>query len=190
MKEVIEKAKAWALKEIEINKTPAIVHFYLANSKGQELAEKLKADKDITMLGTILMDIKLGECLNQGKLEEHIDRSAIAAKKFLGQFKIDDKTKQKIINCVEAHHGTKKFICKEAEICANADCYRFLHPLGMFAYFELLGKRFNDISKSLEQADKKLEEKYKILTLDICREELEEYYKVFKKLFAQARSEK
>ncbi|MBW2991466.1 hypothetical protein KY348_07240 [Candidatus Woesearchaeota archaeon] len=189
MKEVIEKAMEWALKEIKTNDTPSIVHFHLGNSKGQELAEKLNADKDIIMLGTILMDVKLGECFKEGKLEEHIDRSAQATKKFLEKFDINEEKKKKIINCVEAHHGGK-FICKEAEICANADCYRFLHPLGIFAYFELIGKRFNDISKSLELAEKKLEEKHKILTLDICKKELEPYYRTFKELFEKARSEK
>lgn len=187
MEEVIEKAKEWALEEIEKSGTPSIVHFHLSNSKGQELAEKLGADKDLVMLGTILMDVKLGECFNEGKLPEHIDRSAQATKKFLEQFNIDKAMKDKLINCVEAHHATKEFICKEAEICANADCYRFIYPLGVFAFFELIGSRFNDISKSLELAEKKLEEKHKILSLDICKKELEPYYKTFKELFAKAR---
>ena len=189
MKEMIEKARKWALEEIKTNGTPTIVHFHLANSKGQELAEKLGADKDIVMLGTILMDVKLGECFKEGKLEQHVDRSAEATKKFLEKFDIDKATKNKIINCVEAHHGGK-FICKEAEICANADCYRFLHPRGVFAYFELTGKRFNDISESLELAEKKLEEKHNILSLDICKKELEPYYKIFKELFEKAKSDK
>ncbi len=86
MKEIIEKAKEYALKEIELNGTPILEHFELSNKKGQELAEKLNADKDIVMLGTILMDLKLGECLKEGKLDEHIDRSSEASKEFLNQF--------------------------------------------------------------------------------------------------------
>ena len=187
MKEIIEKAKRWALEETKRYGTPILPHIELSNQKGQELARKLNVDKDLVMIGTLLMDIKLGQCFKEGKLSEHIERSAEATKKFLRQFNLVEETKKKIINCVEAHHGTTEFICKEAEICANADCYRFLHPKGMFNYFTLLGSRFDKFGDALELANKKLEEKHNILSLDVCKEELEPYYKMFKELFKKAR---
>lgn len=187
MREIIQKARELALSETEKNGTPIKEHFELANSKGQELAEKLGKDKDIVLLGTILMDLKLGECFKEGKLPEHVKRSSEAAKTFLNQFKIDQKVKDKIINCIEAHHKEVPFSCKEAEICANADCYRFLHPRGVFAYFKLLGTRFSEFEKVMEVAEAKLEEKKKILSLDICKKELEPYYITFKTLFQEAK---
>ena len=187
MKEIIEKARNWALKEIEQNGTPAIEHFELANRKGQELAQKYRGNKDIILLGTILMDIKLGECLNDGKIQDHVKRGSDATKQFLKQFTIDKKTTDKIINCIEAHHKTVPFSCKEAEICANADCYRFLHPTGVLAYFKLLGKRHSDFSQILKLAEAKLDEKHEILSLDICKKELDPYYKQFKELFQKAK---
>jgi len=188
MKEIIEKAKKWALEEKKGHEGTG-ERSQLAVSKGQELAERLKADKDIVMLGTLLMDIKLVECIREGKVKEHIDRSTKATKEFLDKFDIDKTKKDKIINCVEAHHGTKEFICKEAEICANADCYKFLHPRGVLASIKTWSKRYDDFSKILDMVEMKLEEKHNILTLDICKKELEPYYQTFKKLFRKAKSE-
>ena len=74
------------------------------------------------------MDIKLGEAKKEGCLKEHSKISADATKNFLQQFDINDELKNKIVNCVEAHHATIPFTSKESELCANADCYRFIHP--------------------------------------------------------------
>ncbi|MBU0980969.1 MAG: hypothetical protein KJ709_09285 [Nanoarchaeota archaeon] len=188
MKKIIEKAREWALEEIKTNGVPPQGLFELSNEKGQELASKLKCDKDIVLLGTILMDIKLGECFKKGKIMEHVARSVAAADEFLKGFNLSDEAKKRILNCVEAHHGTKEYICKEAEICANADCYRFLHPKGIFIYFNILGKRLKDLSEIMEQVESKMDEKHNILSLDICKQELEGYYQQFKKMFESARS--
>ena len=187
MKQIIKKAKEWAYFETEKQGTPIIEHLKLSVNKGQELAELLQADKQIVMLGTLLMDIKLGECFNEGKLPEHISRSSAAAREFLESFDLGEGTKEKIINCIEAHHGTVKYRCKEAEICENADCYRFLHPRGVFAFIQLLGIRTKDFSKILDYVEEKLEEKHKVLSLDICKKELDPHYAVFKELLQKAR---
>ncbi len=187
MKKVIEKARELALAEIKKTGLPILEHFNLANSKGQELAEKLGGDKEIILLGTMLMDLKLGECLREGKLPEHVRRSSDEAKKFLEKFKVDPTTKNKIINCIEAHHRTIPFTCTEAEICANADCYRFLHPRGILAYLAALGKRFDDLKDIFNQLELKMDEKMKTLTLALSKKELQPYYKSFKEYIKQAR---
>ncbi len=74
------------------------------------------------------MDLKIGQCIKEGKVAEHVQRSSEAAQEFLQPFDIDKDTFDKVISCVESHHGVNNYFCKEAEICANADCYRFLHP--------------------------------------------------------------
>jgi hypothetical protein len=164
-----------------------MVFLDISEKKGQELAEKLGADKDIVMAGTALMDVKLGQALSEGKIKEHVKMSSDAAKEFLEKYDLDEDTKKKIINCVEAHHGKVPFECKEAEICANADAYRFLHPRGFFYYFVLLGEREKDYNKILDQVEAKLEEKWNVLSLDICKEETEEYYKTFKQYLKEVR---
>ena len=186
LKLVIREARLLALKEIKKTTFPSILNFETSNKKGQDFAKKLKADKDLVMLGTILMDLKLGECLNQGKVKEHVSRSTEASKKFLKKFNLDQKTFDKIINCVEAHHGTKKFICIEAEICANADCYRFIAPKNVFEAISVYLKEGDTIDEALDHISMKMEEKHNILSLNLAKKELEPYYQQFKILIKRA----
>ena len=90
---------------------------------------------------------------------------------------------EKIINCVEAHHGSVPFTCIEAEVCANADCYRFIAPTGVFTFLDVVAKREMGFLEQIEQAKMKLEEKHAILSLDRTKEELESSYQMFVKLF-------
>jgi hypothetical protein len=181
MKEIIVAAKKWALEEIDkYNGPPSLINFYTSLEKGQELAEKLNANKEIVEIGCILMDVKLAEAKSQGKIKEHIKLSADATEKFLEKFELDDKTKEKIVSCVNEHHGRDKFTCIESEICANADCYRFILPKNVF---RLISEKDIESEEAIKLAKMKLEEKHNVLSLDICKKELEEYYQCFKKLF-------
>ena len=182
--DIVAAARKFALDEIEKYGTPLITHFELSEKKGQEFAEQLGADKTIIGAGTSLMDVKLGQSIDENRVQEHVAMSVEATEEFLKEFDID---KEKIINCVAAHHGTIPYTCVEAEICANADCYRFIHPKGFFAYLTLLGRRFSEFDTCLEHAEKKMEEKYNILSLPICKEELEPYYQTLKKFIKEAR---
>jgi len=186
MEEIIKKAKELALSEIKQYGTPILPHFYLSFKKGQELAEKLRANMQIVEVGTYLMDVKLGQCYSENRLSDHIKLGVEKTKEFLSQFDIDEETKNKILNCVEMHHGGK-YSCKEAEICANADCFRFIHPRGVFAFMHLLGIRNEDPNAEFKYVEQKMDEKWSILSLDICKKELETYYRDFKKLITVAR---
>lgn len=185
---LVKEAKQYALSEIEKYGTPTPTHFYISEKKAIELAKKLNADETIVKVGIVLMDLKLGQALKENRLAEHVGMSSKAAREFLQKFKLPEEAKGKIINCIEAHHKQTDFTCLEAEICANADCYRFIHPQGFFAYLILLGKRKTDFKKSLEQAEKKLEEKNNILSLDICKQELSKYYTTLKQYIRDAKS--
>ncbi len=186
MQDIIKKAEKAALQEIEKTRVP-IDLFDIANKNGERLARLLKADENIVLLGTMLMDVKLGECMKEGKLSEHIVRSSTFAKNLLHNLGIDSTSTDKVINCIEGHHKTTPWICKEAEIVANADCYKFLHPAGIFAYIKFLDKRYLSLNQVLNQVESKMDEKWNILTLDICKQELSEYYHTFKKLIEKAR---
>ncbi|MBR9692887.1 hypothetical protein GOV07_03045 [Candidatus Woesearchaeota archaeon] len=176
--DIVAAARKEALAEIAEYGTPHPVHLELSFEVGQRLAEELKADKKIVDVGTLLMDIKLGEAFKAGKLKEHVAMSVVRTKELLKEWDVDD---ERIINCVEAHHGTISFSCIEAEICANADCYRFLHPTGIMTFLTMLGKRCDDFKIILEQLEKKMDEKWSILSLDTCKAELEPFYNDFKK---------
>lgn len=184
MKEIIEKGREYAHKESGEKVRPL---FKIANEQGQILAEKLGADKDVVTLGGLFMDLKLKQAMAENRIEEHTQMSLEAAKGFLNQFEIDENIKGKILSCVKEHHGVENFSCIEAEICCNADCYKFLHPKGLLLYIHILMERAEDFNEAIDGAEAKLEEKHSILSLDICKEELEPYYKMFKELFKKAR---
>lgn len=185
MHEVVEKARTLALQEIQKYGVPLLDHFEIANRKGQELAKKEKVDADIVLLGTILMDLKLGKCMKEGKVEEHTRRSMVAALRIISS--LPSEKQKKIINCIEAHHKQVPFLCKEAEVVANADCYRFLHPQGVFPYIKALDRRYKSFQDALLQVEKKMDEKWSILTLKDCRKELKPYYLSFKELLQKAK---
>ena len=189
LKIVIKKAHEFAIEEIEKTGHPALENFELSNKKGQEIADKLSADKNIVMLGTILMDLKLGECLNEKKLTEHVKRSSDAASKFLNEFYLDKEIKNNILNCIEAHHAKIPFNCKEAEICANADCYRFLHPKGFIVCIGFLNQEMKNTSEVINFMKSKITEKENILSLDICKKELKEHITAIKNILNTAESE-
>jgi len=184
--DLTQEARNLALKEIKKFGIPNLIHFEISEKKVIELCEKLNANKTITLVGYYLMDLKLGEAFRLNKIKDHIKMSLDAAKQFLEKFDLNEETKNKIINCIEAHHGKVPFICKEAEICANADAYRFLHPKGFFATLIFMGKDLG-FEKTLNLLDQKLDEKYKILSINFCKEELEKYYNQFKELIKSAR---
>jgi hypothetical protein len=187
MKEIVREAEKFALSEIKKYGMPSLDSLELSNRKGKELSKKLGANSDIVQVGTNLMDIKLGQAFSEGKIGEHISMSAEAAREFLSRFRLEKGIAEKIINCIEGHHGTKKWVCKEAEICANADCYRFLLARSWLAYISDLGKRNMSVQEILGQAEKKADEKWGILSLEICKKELEPQYRLIKGIIQAAK---
>lgn len=185
--DVVQESRKYALSEIEKFGLPDLALFEISEKKAIELAERLKADKKIVQMGVYLMDLKLGQAFKDNKVSQHIKMSIAAAEDFLKNLAVEESVLEKVINCIEAHHGKAPFKSLEAEICANADCYRFIHPKGFFLYLILLGKSgltFNDCLKAVEE---KLDEKYKILSLEICKEELGDIYWDLKRYIAEAR---
>ncbi len=148
---VIERARELVLKEKWVSKQPLDA----GQQKGIGLGRKSRgAKKDIVLLGAMLVDIKLRECINEGKIGEHVQRSAAATEEFLSQFGPGEEVKKKVLACVNEHHGDKGFSCIESEVCCNADCCKFLHPFGLFAYVHFLGKRGESFESALSMAGK------------------------------------
>jgi len=183
----IEEARKLALQEMELFGLPSTINFELSERKALMLAKKIGAEIEIVHIGIFLMDLKLGEAFAHNNVGEHVALSVEAAKVFLNHQNIPLSKQEKIINCIAAHHGDIPFSCLEAEICANADCYRFIHPRGFFGFLTSLWKRNLDFTTCLQQAENKLDEKHALLSLDICIQELEPYYQTLKRYIADAR---
>ncbi|MBU0472439.1 MAG: HD domain-containing protein [Nanoarchaeota archaeon] len=182
MKEVIKRAEELIIGERKDVFRPL---FEIANQKGQEIAAKLNADKTIVLLGTMFMDVARSKAEAEGRVQDHSVMSVEVVKKFLSNFDLNQDFKEKVYNCVGAHHEDIPFTCLEAEICANADCYKFLHPKGLFGFIgtSVVHRGFD---VSLKIALSKIEEKHAVLSLDICKQELEPYYNHIKLLLTDA----
>lgn len=178
-KELYEDALAIARENVP----PSKIHLDISLEKGKMLAEEYKANIDLVLIGIVLMDIKLSEAMKLNKGPEHPKMGSDFAKEFLKDYDLTDNEKNIIINSIEAHHGKVPFKSIEAEICANADCYRFIHPIGVFAYLGMLAKRDLDFIDQIKSLKFKLEEKHNILSLPKAKEELEEYYIEYSKQF-------
>jgi len=178
--DIVEEARELAKEMTNKYGFPGSWSVETARLKALELADKLNADKQIVEVSSYLMDIGLGKAIKENKIPEHVKISSKITKEFLSKFDLSDEFKKKVINCVEAHHGEIEHICIESEIIKNADCFRFVNPEGFLRIFFDLGKFGKNIEEAFEWAKKKVEEKYNLVTLDICKEEAEENYKVIK----------
>ncbi len=148
----------------------------------KKICKELKADINLALIGAYLMDSKVGKAGREGRVEEHVGMGLQAAKKFLKKFNLPKKLQDKIENIIEAHHGTVPYKCPEAEIVANADCFRFLHPKGAVFFLTNLGEKGMKFPEALKYFEYKVEEKQKVISLDVCRKEAGEYYKLLRKL--------
>ena len=189
IEELVEKAESFNKEEIKKYKSDLEFLYNISYDAGIKLAKKYKADENIVRNALAMMDSKLPEAQHLGTQKEHISMSSSATKKLLEEATLlNDKEKENIIKCVEEHHGIEKFYSIESEVVANADCYKFIHPKGVFYYSSMLGRRLHNFSKELEHLDFKLNEKHDTLSLPLAKEELEPYYQFFQKAINEARN--
>ncbi len=62
---------------------PMETHQLIANETGRRLANNLKADKNIVLLGTLLMDCVIGVAIKENRLPDHIQMCFDKAKELL-----------------------------------------------------------------------------------------------------------
>jgi len=180
---LIQASKKFAVSQAEEFQVPSIFHVNLSYEKGQWLAEKLKANKEIVAIGTYLMDCMLGIAFDKGKMSEHSEMSRKKAEEIITPFSLDKADKDNILACVLEHHGKKKFHSIESEICCNADCYRFASIEGFIGGIH--NGRKMDIKPLLELYENKADEKWNVLSLDFCKNDLKNEYKAIKKLIGE-----
>lgn len=170
MKNFITQARNLAYAESEKTGMPLRLHIDLATNKAISLAKELGADEQIVEAGTLLMDCLIGQALKEGRLQDHVQMSLDKANELLAKSTLSDEQKENIRHCILEHHGVEEFHSLESEICANADCYRFISIKGfMYATRYLRKMPFEDL---VELLSKKVTEKWGVLTLDACKKEL------------------
>lgn len=181
----IKQIRQAAVAETDQYGAPSIVHLDLAENKGLEIARQLGARTDLVQLGVYCMDIKLGQAFRENRLDQHVKMSLAYTKKLLHpSTELTSQEKSVIYNSVEAHHGQVKHNSLESEIVTNADCYRFIHPIGVTWWNAALGTRFQELSPIIDGLSNKLEEKWALVSLPLAKKELEPYYQQYRELFS------
>lgn len=180
MNDAITKSVQIAYGEEKDTGMPLLKHIDLSREVGLNLAEKLGADKDVVEIGTLMMGCMIGKALQEDRLAEHVEMSLNRTDQMLEEIDIADETKENIRHCVSEHHGVDNYFSLESEICANADCYRFVSIRGfMYATRFLRDMEFENLISLLSN---KVDEKWNVLSLDVCKEELEPQYETILKI--------
>lgn len=185
--QLITIVRDFVYEDIDRYGAPSKFQVDFANEKGQWLAKQLNANENIVELGTLLMDCKLGLAYKEGRIKDHIQMSREKAEEILStDSQITEQEKEVILDCVKQHHGSSKFSSLEAEICCNADCYKFASVKGVIGSIKNNGDMpLNDMVKLfLEKAD----EKWQALSLDMCKKELKPEYEAIRTLLSNYRS--
>ena len=188
IEELINKTDNFNKEEIKKYKSDIEYLYEISLNAGIKLTKEYNADENIVRIALAMMDSKLPEASFLGVAKSHILMSSNATKEMLKDADcLTESEKENIIKCVEEHHGVKKFYSIESEVVANADCYKFVHPKGVFYYSSMLGRRFHDFNKELEQLNFKLNEKHNTISLSFVKKELEPYYEFFQKSINEAK---
>jgi HD superfamily phosphodiesterase len=185
---VVKSVKKLDQEERRKDNSPPLVFQELLIKKTKKLCRQLKADENLALVGAYLMDIKIGQAFREGRVTDHVRMSLKAARSFLTKFDLSKEIQEKIENIIQSHHKTVPYQSLEAEIVANADCFKFLHPKGAIFFLTNLGKRGLKFPEALDYFEKKIEEKKKIISLKICQQEAEKYYQLLRALISSARS--
>lgn len=191
IEELVKRAYSFNGGEIEKYNPDMKFLYEISLEAGIKLAKEYGADENIVRIALTMMDSKLPEASQLGVAKKHVSMSCDATKELLKDADfLSDDIKENIIKCVEEHHGVEKFYSIESEVVANADCYKFVHPKGFLYYLSMLGRRFHDFDKELEQLEFKLNEKYNTISLPLVKEDLESYYKCFQKVIDESKNNK
>ncbi len=180
LKKLIQVSRDFAIAQVEEFSVPSSWHLNLSFQKGQFLAERLGADKNIVAVGTYLMDCMLGIAIQQGRIQDHVSMSKDKAQEILAEFSLTKEETTNILACVSEHHGTDNFYSLESEICCNADCYRFASVAGFIG--GIYHSRKMPLNDLLVLYAKKADEKWQALSIDSCRKELKSEYDAIKNL--------
>lgn len=170
--DLIQDAQLLASEATARYNLPPQIHIDIARDAGQKLASVHNANREIVLIGTLLMDCGLGQAIAEGDRNKHIDIAVQNFKDICVRHKeITPEEQAAIIACIKEHHGAAVFTSIESEICCNADCYRFLTVRGIIG--GLQAKTSSDELATIELYKEKVEEKAAALTLSTAKADLE-----------------
>ncbi len=185
--EIIGELDQIAVGEIMKYAAPTLDDYNDTVNLAAELAKKLNANLDAVKLGARFMEIKLGEAIHKKKKAHYTEMSAEFAKEFLTGYPLSEEFKKMVVACIE-EQNENKFSCIESEICANAVRCNYLTPKKIFKRFYNLHDRGYSFAEAFLLVDEKTEEKWKTLTLEVCKKGWEANYNKIREFIELARN--
>ncbi len=174
----MQKIRQNGLYEIKKGNAPPEIYTRLAIEKGIELAKELNADPQVVEAALWLGDSQLVLCMKQNRPQEHVKVSAEFARTAMKEVGASAEFIENAVQAMTEHHSMQHKSL-EGEIVANADGYKFLQPLGLLALVMKDAKKRSDI-ETLRYALSKLEEKWNVLTIQQCKDEMQQNYDALK----------
>jgi hypothetical protein len=183
MKSIVAKARALMKNRTLINKAPAWALTEIAIEKGRQLSKLYKVNEDLVLAALYLAHIAFSTKF-KGKIQQrHEEFSAKLAEKYLKQWKVSQSEIRIILNAIRAHHGKVPTESKVAEVVKNAECFKFLTVKGELILLHDMATRYMPFLEAVAFAKYKAKQKMGYITLKEVKPEAERNYKQILKIF-------
>ncbi len=184
---IIEESRKLMRQQTERNKSPAWLLTEIAIRKGMELSKKHKADERL-VLTSLYLSHTVFSPVWKGKIQKnHTRLSSDFVNKYLEKWEVEPEEKEIILNSIEAHHNKVPAESLVAEVVKNAECFKFVTIEGSLILLHELGRRGVPFDEAVDMVIEKMEQKKKLLTLEECKKEAEEYCKKILETFSSIR---
>ena len=187
--DIVNLSRELMYNQTQINKAPAWLLTEIAIKKGKELAQYYNVDEKLVLTSLYLGHTIFSPVWNGEIQRAHPQLSANFVKEYLKKWNVIEEEQEIILNAIEAHHNDVETKTKIAEIVKNAECFKFITIEGALIWLHELGLRQVPFNEAVEKVIKKMEQKRKLLTLDICIKESEIYCKQITNLFENYKGE-
>ena len=165
---------------------PGVVLNNITEEKLNEISKRYNHNHNALWLGSYLADLFITEAKDTGDIRKHVPMALRYAKDLVKKHNISDQEADIILEIIETHHGgEQKHI--ESKLYKNADCFKFLHPKGVFHIFSVYyDNSENGFEKAVQYAMFKAEEKFALVDLDDeIKKESKELYNRWKWFFGK-----
>lgn len=195
MFDFIEKLK----QELHSKPSPGPILNQIAEDKLEEITARYpNHNHNALWIGAYLSDMYITEAIKTGNIKNHVPMALDRAKQIIEDNKISKDEAEIILEIIRTHHGGEQKHL-ESKIFKNADCFKFLHPRGVFhifsAYYMERTKDEPDLKKrfalGMEYTMFKVDEKFALVDLDDnLKTEAKELYDHWQYFFAMSGVEK
>jgi len=179
-KKLIKKLR----EELYSKPAPGEVLNNITEEKLKKLASQYDHDSESLWIGSNIADLFIFEAKEIGDIKQHVPMAVKYAKKVIKDNNISKDKAEIILELIKTHHGgEQKHI--ESKLYKNADCFKFLHPKGVFHMFSIFyDNDEKSFAKAIQYSMFKVEEKYGLVDLDDdLKNEAKELYDRWKWFF-------